>query len=103
MSNPIRVVPGGTVNIDVSSSSQAVKVTEARTCSIKITNAGTAPAWIRSGDSTVTATTTACDPILAGQVEVQTFSSADGSPIYIAAIAAASTGKIYFSPGDSGI
>ncbi len=30
---------------------------------------------------------------------VLTFDSADGSPIYVAAIAAGSTGKIYFTPG----
>lgn len=97
--NPFRPVPGGTVNIDVSSSSQAVKVSEARTCHVEIVNDGTATVWIRHGSSTVTATTTAGHPVRAGAAEVLTFDSADGSPIYVAAIAAASTGKIYFTPG----
>ena len=96
---PFRPVPGGTVNIDVSSSSQAVKVSEAKTCNVEVVNDGTATVWIRAGGPSVTATTAAGHPVRSGTAEVLTFVSADGSPIYVAAIAAGSTGKIYFTPG----
>jgi hypothetical protein len=63
-------------------------------------NNGTATAWFNFGtDSTVAATTAAGIPVGPGVTEVYTVPK---NPLWVAAIAAGSTGKIYFTPG-SGI
>jgi hypothetical protein len=87
-----------TYNIDVSSSNQNVKVTD---CSgpvqIRVFNDGSATAWIAFGTDTNAAAALASG-IPVGSKE-ETFFTAPGVPVYAAAIAAASTGKIYFTPG----
>lgn len=95
---PFRPRQALTVNIDVSSSSQAVWI--GRCDSLRVMNNGTATVWIALGDSTVTASTTTSMPIGPGGTEVIRFQNNDLSPFYAAAIAAGSTGKIYFTPGD---
>lgn len=95
---PFRPTPAATVNIDVSGSSQRVAIRP--TNSIRVMNNGTATAWIAFGDATITASTSTGMPVGPGVTEVVRFSNKDGSPLYAAAIAAASTGKIYFTPGD---
>lgn len=88
--------------ITVSSSSQRVAI-NGNPDSIRICNLGTATVWIKFGDSTVTADATNDMPIPGnGFTEVQRYGNADGSVLYVAAIAAGSTGDIWFTPG-SGI
>lgn len=86
-----------TVSIDVSASTQVIQVS-ARTgpVQVRICNAGSATAWIRAGGSGVVATTSGI-PILAGDIEVMSFQGTGA--LYIAAIAAGATGKIYFTEG----
>lgn len=88
-----------TVNIDVSSSSQAVKVcNDFGEVDVLVTNDGTATAWIAFGVSGVTAAAASAIPIPAGTVQVLRAPQQTG-PLYAAAIAAGSTGKVYFTPG----
>lgn len=90
-------IDGSTVNINVSSSSQSVLVSNLGSGQqVRVENDGSATVWIRAGDSTVTATTSNI-PIPSGDIEVFTFNPK--GPLYIAAIAAGSTGKVYFTPG----
>lgn len=94
---------GKTVLINVSSSSQAVKVSDnPGPRQVRIMNDGTATIWVAFGNSSaVSSSTTANLPIAAGATEVLTAAIGDG-PLYAAAIAAGATGKVYFTPG-SGI
>jgi len=98
--NPFAPAAGQTVNIDVASSSANVQVTSGTgITNIRVMNNGTATAWIKFGaDNTVAATTATGVPIGPGVTEVLSAQS----PVWVAAIAAGSTGKIYFTPG-SGI
>jgi hypothetical protein len=96
---PFTPGPAKTVNIDVSSSTQIKQVTTTPAVrQIRVMNNGTATAWVEFGDSTVTASLTTSLPVGPGVTEVFTVKKADG-PIYAAAIAAGSTGKVYFTPG----
>ena len=88
-----------TVNIDVSSSSQSVKIADdGGDIDVRVFNNGTATVWIAFGTSAVSASLTANLAIPAGGVEVLHAPLQTGA-LYVAAIAAASTGKIYFTPG----
>ena len=100
MEKPFHPMKAATVNIDVSSSSQAVQITGIGSGykQIRIANDGSATVWLNHGGSTVTAALASGFPVPAGAVEVLTFSPDDGV-LYIAAIAAGATGKIYFTPG----
>lgn len=97
---PFKARPASTVNIDVSASSQKVKVADDNgDVDIRIHNDGTATVWIEFGVTTdLTAATTTGIPIGSGVTEVQ-YVPPLGSDVYVAAIAAGSTGKIYFTPG----
>jgi len=89
-----------TVNVDVSNASQRVLVSKGRgPQQIRWKNDGSATVWIRFGDSTVTADTATAMPVGSGDCEVQTVLAPYNGDVYVAAIAAASTGKIYFTPG----
>jgi hypothetical protein len=91
---------GTTVNINVSGSSQNVLVENRNSpITVRIVNNGTATAWINSGGSAVTASTTTSVPVGPGVHEVLTFSPDANGNLYIAAIAAGATGRIYFTPG----
>jgi hypothetical protein len=87
-----------TALIDVSSSSQAVLVTaNSGIAQVRVMNNGSATAWIAFGTTISVAAAVATGiPIGPGLSEI--FTVPDG-PVYAAAIAAASTGKIYFTPG----
>ena len=92
-----------TVQINVSASNQRVQLGNSanapkkRNRDIRVFNEGTATVWIEFGiDNTVAAAVATGMPIPAGAVEVFTGISAN----YVAAIAAGSTGKIYFTAGD---
>ena len=88
------------VNIDVSATSQRVLVGSCNApMTVRVMNNGTATVWLNWGDVTVTATTTAGLPIGPGVHEVLTLSPDQGGLLYIAAIAAGVSGRIYFTKG----
>jgi len=89
-----------TANIDVSSSSQAVSLAVTGKQQVRVMNNGTATAWVNFGPSTVTASLTTGFPVGPGVTEVLSIEDLGTSVTqYAAAIAAGSTGKIYFTPG----
>lgn len=94
---PFAPYPAATVNINVSSSTQRVLIGTSAPC-IRIMNNGTATVWVNFGDVTVTASTTTGMPVGPGVTEVIKYDG-NGGAIYAAAIAAGSTGSIYFTPG----
>lgn len=101
MSQPARsfMATGNTVNIDVTNSSNQVQISEAKGgIEVRVHNDGTATAWIVFGVTGVSASTSTSIPIPAGAIEVHRV-PALGSALFVAARAAASTGKIYFTPG----
>ena len=95
LKQPFRPSGGATVNIDVAATTANVALTSG--AAQRVMNNGSATAWIAFGaDNTVTAAVASGIPVAAGATEVLT------PPIgstYVAAIAAGSTGKIYFTPG----
>jgi hypothetical protein len=67
---------------------------------VRVMNNGTAMAWIKFGsDNTVAATVAAGMPVGPGVTEVISPPTLAGGTLYVAAIAAGSTGKIHFTPG----
>ena len=89
-----------TVNIDISSSNQRVKYSnDGFSQQVRVMNNGTATAWIAFGDVTITAALATGIPVGPGVTEVYSITSTPGTSLYAAAIAAGSTGKIYFTPG----
>jgi hypothetical protein len=89
-----------TVSIDVSATSQRVLVGNCNApITVRIMNNGTATVWINWGDVTVTATTTNSLPVGPGVHEVLTLSPDQGGLLYIAAIAAGVSGRIFFTEG----
>jgi hypothetical protein len=99
MFQAFRPNPAGTVNIDVSGSNQRVLITPDSANSIRVMNNGSATVWIVFGDVTATASLTTSMPVGPGTTEVLRFTNKSGAALYAAAIAAAATGKIYFTPG----
>ena len=90
-----------TANIAVSAVSQSVKVINRNSpITVRIVNNGTSTVWLSFGGSTVTATLSTSFPIGPGVHEVLTMSPSPNGDLYIAAIAAAATGTIYFTPGE---
>ena len=67
---------------------------------MRIVNNGIATVWLSFGDSTITASLSTSLPIGPGVHEVLTMSPGRNGDLYIAAIAAAATGTIYFTPGE---
>lgn len=101
MSRSFSPADGNTVNINVAATSARVLVGKRNSpMNVRIVNGGSAIAWIKAGGSTVTATTTADIPIGPGVHEVLTFWPDQNGNLYIAAIAAGSTGYIYFTVGE---
>ena len=89
-----------TVSIDVSATSQRVLVGNCNApITVRIMNNGTATVWINWGDVTVTATTANSLPVGPGVHEVLTLSPDQGGLLYIAAIAAGGSGRIFFTEG----
>ena len=99
---PFTARPASTVNIDVSAASQSIKVDNLASATVRVVNNGSATVWIAFGNSAVTAALATGAPVPPGTVEVLGAGSGDNTALYVAAIAAAATGKIYFTPG-SGI
>jgi hypothetical protein len=96
---PFNAVQAATVNIDVSAASAAVALGPPASGGyrqIRVCNDGTATAWIRFGDSTATAALASGIPIPTGRPEILTVPA---GVTHVSAIAAASTGKVYFTPG----
>lgn len=93
-------LPASTKNVDVSSSNQRVKIgLGTGFTDVQVWNDGSATAWIEFGGPGVAATTAAGVPIGAGVGMVLSARNPDGGGLYAAAIAAGSTGRIYFTPG----
>lgn len=91
-----------TVNISVSGSSQRVQIcADNGDVDVRIMNNGTATVWINFGTSAVTAAVASGLPVAPGATEVLRAPAQTGA-LNVAAIAAGSTGSIYFTPG-SGI
>lgn len=91
-----------TVNIDVTSSSQSVKICDDKgNVDVRVMNNGSATVWIKFGVTGISAGLTDDIPVGPGVTEVFR-AEPFGNALYVAAIAAGSTGKIYFTPG-SGI
>jgi hypothetical protein len=89
-----------TVSIDVSATSQRVLVGNCNApITVRIMNNGTATVWINWGDVAVTATTANSLPVGPGVHEVLTLSPDQGGLLYIAAIAAGVSGRIFFTEG----
>ena len=87
-----------TVNIDVSTSSQ--EITLGNCDQFRLCNNGSATVWCQLGDVDVEAAVASGFPVTPGMVEVLTIpQSLQGEPVYVAVIAAGSTGRIYFTPG----
>jgi hypothetical protein len=92
-----------TVSIDVSATSQRILIGNTNSpLTIRVMNNGTATVWLNWGDVTVNATVANSLPIGPGVHEVLTLSPDQGGLLYIAAIAAGASGRIYFTQG-SGI
>lgn len=98
--DPFSPVPGGTVLIDVAGTTANKLISKTPGIrQVRVMNNGTATAWIEFGkDSNLTTAATTGIPVGPGVTEVYTTKFTDG-PLYVAAIAAGSTGKIYFTPG----
>lgn len=95
-------IDGATVEINVAATTANILVREGQYNSdidVRIMNNGSATVWLRAGTSAVEATT-AHIPVGPGVTEVLKFAIPSTGRLYIAAIAAGSTGKIYFTPGD---
>ena len=100
MSAPFLPASGKTVNIDVGAASARVALAGAGIRSqIRVYNGGTASVWIEFGDVTVAAGVATSIPIPAGAIEILTLPELGMAAPYVAAIAAAATGKVYFTPG----
>lgn len=98
MSKAFTPVPNGTVNIDVSTSSQRVLI--GNPDQVRICNDGSATVFVAFGSSSITTTTSTGFPVGPGVVEVLTVPpSLNSAPAYASAIGSGSTGKIYFTPG----
>ncbi len=92
--------PAATVNVDVAATTASVSlaVNPSTPMQVRVMNNGTATAWVNFGVSGVTAVLATSFPVGPGVTEVLTLQP-QGAILYAAAIAAGSTGKIYFTPG----
>lgn len=89
-----------TLNIDVSATSQRVLIGNTNApAAIRVMNNGTATVWLNWGGVTVDATVANSLPIGPGVHEVLTFNPHESGLLYIAAIAAGASGRIYFTQG----
>lgn len=90
---------GPTVNISVTSSSQSITLGAGGSAkSVRIMNNGTATVWVNFGATGVTAALATSIPVGPGVTEVLT-APENLTATFVAAIAAGSTGSIYFTPG----
>ena len=94
---PFRPTGGSTVNITVGAASARIALSSGE--QQLVMNNGTATAWIAFGDGTVTAALATGIPIGPGTSRVMTIPP---GVTQVAAIAAAATGLIYFTPGSGG-
>jgi len=91
--------PAGSARINVSSSSQSVQVANRDRRIVRVHNDGTATVWLAFGNSAVTAAVATGLPVGPGVSILLDVGSGDGTALYMAAIAAASTGYVYATPG----
>ena len=98
--SPFRPAPSMTKSISVAATSARVALGRQNgPLQVRVMNNGTATVWIKFGDSTIVADGTKDIPVGSGGTEVFTIQSAGGDDLYAAAIAAGSTGSVYFTPG----
>lgn len=93
---------GDTVNIVVGAASARAALGPESSNGVlqcRVMNNGTATVWINFGNGTVAATLATGIPIGAGRDEVFTV-PAVATTVNVAAIAAAASGTIYFTPGE---
>lgn len=100
---PLAPMDAHTVLIDVAVTTANVALTltdstGGHNVNIRVFNDGSATAWIAFGGASVTAALTDI-PIGAGMAEVFTLPESEAANLRVAAIAAGSTGKIYFTAG----
>lgn len=88
-------IPASTANITVGAASARVAVPARAGGSIRIMNNGTATVCVNFGDGTVTASMTTGMPIGPGSEAPEITGTLNA-----AAIAAAATGIVYFTPGE---
>jgi hypothetical protein len=88
---------GDTVNINISGTSQPIKISDAGPTSVRVFNDGSATVWIAFGTATLTTAATTGIPI--GTKASAVFTVPAGSAVWVAGIAASTTGIIYFTPG----
>ena len=95
-----QAMDNATVNIAVSTSSQAVQVSAISGANqVRVTNNASATVFIRFGPSGVVASATGDIPLPAGEVEVFSADTTGSGVLYVAAIAPSGTGNVYFTPG----
>lgn len=88
-----------TVNINVSASSQNIKIYDGSAIrQVRVLNNGSATVWITFGGSAVTSSLATGMPIRAGSDYIFSAPPESGT-LYAAAIAAGATGNIYFTWG----
>lgn len=96
--DPFSPSPKSTVSITVGAVSAPVKISDDGVLQVRVMNNGTATVWIEFGSATLAATVATGMPVGPGVTEVLTIDIRKG-PVWVAAIAAAATGLVYFTPG----
>ena len=86
----------GTVNIALSTASQAVALTNVVSQTIRVFNDASVTTFVAFGSSTVTASTASALPVAAGVTEVF---RPNGNATYVSAMVSSGAGVIYFTPG----
>lgn len=98
--NPFAPTGDDTAQITVGAATARVKIGDVvGEIQVRVMNNGTATAWIKFGDVTVTADTTNDIPVGPGATAIFSIPPIAGGALYAAAIAAGATGIIYFTPG----
>ena len=98
-----QALPASTVGINVAATTARVLIGNfTGTIDVLVTNLGSAEAYVEFGDVTIVATTTTSIPVEAGQSRIFTVQSPANKPLYMAAIAAGTTGYIHATPGGGG-
>lgn len=100
--NAFEPMSASTVSVTVAATTGNVLVQNFSGCNqVRVMNDGTATVWVEFGGSGVTAVLATSVPIGAGKDAIFSIPSA-ASTVYMAAIAAAATGKVYATPGVGG-
>lgn len=94
-----RPIPNSTTNITVGASTGTIRLITANdTIQVRVMNDGTATIWYEVGNKGIVASVTTSAPLASGACELVTVKASNGE-VYVDAVAAAATGKVYFTPG----